>query len=337
MKNKTKNFLLFIVLLVLCAVLLVISISAGSADISFAESIRAVLFKEGTTENLSIILSIRLPRVIAAFILGGALCVSGFMLQTFFANPIAGPFVLGISSGAKLSVALVMIYLLGIGRGISSFAMIGAAFIGAMISLAFILLFSGKSRSTGVLIICGVMIGYIFSALTDFLVSFADDSNIVNLHNWSMGSFSGMSWQQIKIMGITVAVCMIGAILISKPMGAYLIGEAHAANVGVNIRMFKIMLLLISGMLAACVTAFAGPVSFVGVAVPHLTKKMFGTSAPKIILPGGFLLGSAICMTCDLIARTAFAPTELSISTVTAVFGAPVVIWIMLSRRRING
>ncbi|MCR5784480.1 MAG: iron ABC transporter permease [Eubacterium sp.] len=333
-RRKIRYACCFAGLVLACVVLMLVNISSGSTDVAFSEVVKAVLLKKGESDVLSIVWSIRLPRTVAVFILGGALSVSGFMLQTFFSNPIAGPFVLGISSGAKLCVAIVMIAFLGRGMGVSSVVMVSAAFVGAMISLVFVLLVSGKTKSVGVLIICGVMIGYICSALTDFIVTFADDSNIVNLHNWSMGSFSGIGWQQIRVMAVVVILCMVASLFISKPMGAFMIGEAHAVNVGVNIKAFKALLILLSGLLAATVTAFAGPVSFVGVAVPHLSKKLFSTSAPLVILPGSFLLGSALCMFCDLIARTAFAPTELSISTVTAVFGAPVVIWIMLGRRK---
>ena len=183
------------------------------------------------------------------------------------------------------------------------------------------------------LIICGVMIGDICSAVTDFVVTFADDSNIVNLHNWSMGSFSGISWENIAIMAPVVLVALLLTFLLSKPIGAYQMGEVYAQNMGVNIRMFRVSLILLSSLLSACVAAFAGPVSFVGIAVPHLVKSLFRTAKPLLIIPGCFLGGAAFCLFCDLVARTAFAPTELGISSVTAVFGAPVVIYIMVRRR----
>ncbi len=335
-RRKARYIAGFIVLLAALVFLALINICMGTVDIGAADIIRAIRSGADASDEARIILDIRMPRMLSALILGGALSVSGFCLQTFFSNPIAGPFVLGISSGAKFVVALVLIYFVGRGVATTSFMMVAAAFIGAMISMVFVLAVSSRTRSMGVLIICGVMIGYICSALTDFLVTFADDSNIVNLHNWSMGSFSGMSWSQVRFMAVLVAICMVAAMLMAKPMGAYELGEVYAMNMGVNIRAFKIMLILLSGILAACVTAFAGPISFVGVAVPHLTKKLFGSSKPVIIIPGSFLLGAGFCLLCDLIARLAFAPTEMSISTVTAVFGAPIVIWIMLSRRKMN-
>lgn len=184
------------------------------------------------------------------------------------------------------------------------------------------------------LIVSGVMIGYICSAVTDFIVTFADDADIVNLHNWSKGSFSGMTWENVKVMAVVTGIAAIGVFMMSKPVSAYEMGESYARNMGLNVRAFRILLVLLSSILAACVTAFAGPVSFVGIAVPHLVKKLLGTSRPILLIPACFLGGSVFCLVCDLLARTLFAPTELSISTVTAVFGAPVVIYIMIHRRK---
>ena len=280
-----------------------------------------------------IVLKIRLPRTIAACMLGGALSVSGFLMQTFFANPIAGPFVLGISSGAKLAVAFALIFTLQRGWTLGSAGMILTAFAGSMLSMGFILLISGKVKQMSLLVVCGVMTGYLCSAVTDFAVTFADDSNIVNLHNWSMGSFSGTGWNSVRAMSLITLTGTVAAFLLSKPIAAYQLGETYARNMGVNLRRLRLELIVLSGLLSACVTAFAGPVSFIGVAVPHLMKRLLGTSRPLLMIPACFSGGGAFCLFCDLIARTAFAPSELNISSVTAVFGAPVVIGIMISRR----
>ena len=176
------------------------------------------------------------------------------------------------------------------------------------------------------------MIGYICSAITDFAVTFADDSNIVNLHNWSMGSFSGISWDNVGTMTVVTVFCMVLTILLSKPMDAFRLGEVYAQSMGVNVKLFRVQLILLSSILSATVTAFAGPISFVGIAVPHLAKSLFHTSKPLFIIPASFLGGAVFCLFCDLLARTMFAPTELSIGSVTAVFGAPIVIWMMLHR-----
>lgn len=183
------------------------------------------------------------------------------------------------------------------------------------------------------LVICGIMIGYICSALTDFVVTFAEDSNIVNLHNWSLGSFSGITWSNIRVMAVTVGLAVAWAFFLSKPMGAYQLGEGYAQSVGVSIRRFRVELILLSSVLSACVTAFAGPISFVGIAVPHLVRSLLRSAKPILVIPGCFLGGAVFCLFCDLIARRAFSPEELSISSVTAIFGAPIVIYMMVRRQ----
>ena len=333
MVSQTKRIIrVYLLLLVLLAVLGFLSLAVGSVRVSAADLL-AVL--DGKTENdmiRHILFDIRLPRMLAALILGGALSVSGFLLQTFFSNPIAGPFVLGISSGAKLVVSIFMILFLGQGLVMNSWVMVIAAFLGAMASMGFVLAVSKKLPQMSMLVVSGIMIGYICSAATDFIVTFADDSNIVNLHNWSMGSFSGISMDGVKICAFVVAAAFLCSMLLSKAMGAYQLGEVYARNMGVNIRRFRIELILLSSVLSATVTAFAGPVSFVGIAVPHVIRQLFKTAKPIVVIPGCFLGGASFCLFSDLLARTLFSPTELSISSVTAVFGAPVVIAMMIKR-----
>lgn len=324
----------FVILLILLCFLLVWNINSGSIELKVPDIIRILFLGEGDETSYNIIWTIRLPRILAAVILGGALSISGFLLQTFFNNPIAGPFVLGISSGAELIVALSMIYFLGKGMVMNSAVLILAAFLGSMISMGFVLLISSKVKNMSMLVVSGIMISYICSAVTDFVVTFADDSDIVNLHNWSMGSFSGTSWDNVKVMAVFVLVTSVVVFFMSKPIGAYQLGEVYAQNMGVNIRVFRVALILLSSILSACVTAFAGPISFVGIAVPHLVKSLLKTAKPILVIPACFLGGAVFCLFCDLIARTVFAPTELSISSVTAIFGAPVVIFIMISRKK---
>ena len=331
-KRRTRYIICFIALSILVLGLMAANIFAGSARMSFSQVWNILITGEG--ENAAIVWNIRLPRLLATFILGGALSLSGFLLQTFFGNPIAGPFVLGISSGAKLIVALTMIFSLANGIVTNSITLILAAFIGAMLSMAAILFVSGKIRSMAMLVVCGVMIGYICSAITDILVAFASDSDIVNLHNWSRGSFAGMNWNGVWTSLIVVGISVALAFLLSKPMGAYQLGEGYARSVGVKTRRFRVQLILLSSVLSACVTAFAGPISFVGIAVPHLMRNLFKTAKPLIMVPACVMGGGAFCLFSDLIARTVFAPTELSISSVTAVFGVPVVIWMLLSREK---
>ena len=282
----------FAVLLALLAVLFVWNVNSGSLHLSVREVAQILLTHSG--DNAVIVWEIRLPRIFAAILLGGALSC---------------------------------------GRVLGSAVMITAAFAGAMLSMGFVLLIAQRVRQMPLLVVSGVMIGYICSAVTDFVITFAEDSNIVNLHNWSMGSFSGISWDNIRVMTPVVLVSLVCVFLLSKPISAYQLGEGYARSMGVNIAAFRVVLILLSSVLSACVAAFAGPISFVGIAVPHLAKSLFGTAKPILMIPACFLGGAGFCLLCDLIARTVFAPTELSISTVTALFGAPVVIYIMVHRK----
>ncbi|MCR5718119.1 MAG: iron ABC transporter permease [Oscillospiraceae bacterium] len=334
MNRKLRCILGFSVLLILIVILLLLNLTIGTSAVSPSKAIRILTGSIQDKTASGILLRIRMPRMLAALLLGGALAVSGFLLQTFFGNPIAGPFVLGISSGAKLAVAMLMVFSLQCGIVLHSWLLIAASFMGSIVATGWILAVSGKVRSMSLLIVAGVMTGYICSAVTELVVTFADDANIVNLHNWAQGSFSGTDWTDVSVMSLVILLTVLPAFLLSKPMSAYLLGESYAENLGVNVRRFRIALILLSSILSACVTAFAGPVSFVGVAVPHLMKRLLGTAKPILLIPASFLGGAAFCLGCDLLARTLFAPTELSISTVTAVFGAPVVIGMLAQRKK---
>ncbi|MCR5639797.1 MAG: iron ABC transporter permease [Lachnospiraceae bacterium] len=317
-----RYVLVFALLAALLVALCLLNLMVGSVSVDVhSETARRILF------------DIRLPRLMAALVLGGALSVAGFLLQTFFNNPLAGPFVLGISSGAKLMVAMVMIFALDAGIILNSWGLIVAAFVGAMLSMGFVLMISSRTKTMGILIICGIMVGYFCSAITELFVTFAKDTNIVNLHNWSQGSFAGISWNNVAVMSIVVALAMASTILLAKPMSAYQLGEAYARNLGVNVGRLRLYLILISSLLAACVTAFAGPIAFVGIAVPQLLKRVLKSQQPGWMIPACFLGGSVFCLLADLMARVLFAPTELSISVVTSVLGAPIVIWVMIKKQ----
>ena len=333
-KRRSRYITVFAFLAIAFCVIIVVNINSGNVNIPISR-ILEILFKgTGDNKEVDIIWRIRLPRILMAAMLGGALSLSGFLLQTFFENPIAGPFVLGISSGAKMVVAFTMIFLLTRGITMSSYSLIAAAFVGSLISIGFILLVARRIHNMAALLVAGIMVGYICSAITDFIVTFASDSDIVNLHGWSLGSFSGMSWSNVHITAVVVGVTLFLTMFFSKPIGAYQLGEAYAQSMGVNIKLFRVALIMLSSIFSATVTAFAGPISFVGIAVPFLIKGALGTSKPLVVIPATFIGGGVFCMFCDLIARLAFAPLELNISTVTSIFGAPVVIYMMINRRR---
>ena len=334
---KRRCVIAFVIMAVLLVLAAYVNLITGTVEMSVREVFAALSGNAADATQRSVVRSIRLPRMESAIILGGALALSGYMLQTFFDNPIVGPFVLGISSGAKLTVALALIFFMARGNKPGSLFMVFAAFAGAMIAMGLVLLLSLRVKSMGILVVCGIMIGYICSAVTDLVVTFADDANIVNLHNWSMGSLSGMNDTDIGIMSVTVGICVAVSVFLIKPIGAYRLGEDYTRSGGVNITFLRVVLILVSSMLAACVTAFAGPISFVGIAVPHICRSMTKTSSPAVMIPGCFLLGALITLVCDCLARTIFAPTEVSISSITAVLLVPVVIAVMIRRRKGNG
>ncbi len=320
--------------LLTCALvaLMLASLCTGSVPTTPAD-VAELLLGGGAETARRVLWEIRLPRVLTATLLGGALSLSGFLLQTFFANPIADPFVLGVSSGARLAVALAMIVMLGGNHVMSSWLSVAVALAGSLATMGIVLAIARFVRSQSTLIVAGVMVGYACSAATNFLVAFADDTSIVNLHNWSQGSFSGASWPALAPIVLIVVTLSLVVFALSKPLGAYQLGEGYAQSVGVNVRALRLVIVLVSSVLSGCVAAFAGPISFVGIAAPHLARMAVGSSKPLLVTPACFLMGAVFCCGCDLVARTLFAPVELSVSAVTAVVGAPIVIALMLRRR----
>lgn len=359
MNEKNRALSRFaVVVIVLTALLawgLVLNVNTGPVDIPAGEVFRLAgeglgrwlrnLFSGGayrqeldafvgaTTES-RIIFSIRMPRMLLAAVLGGALAVSGFLLQTFFRNPIAGPFVLGISSGAKMIVGIVTIFLSLYLPKVNSTVMVLASFAGSLLVALLVLVFSQRVRGMSMLLVIGIMVSYICGAATDFCIAFAKEQDIVNLTTWGMGTFSGAKWGDVGISALICGVGFLAAWALSKPIGAFALGEGYAQSLGINIKLFRALLIILSSLLSACVTAFAGPISFVGIAVPHIARSTLKTSRPVLVIPATCLCGAVFCVFCDLIARTAFSPTELAIGTVTSAFGAPVVIAMMLKRRR---
>ena len=321
----------YIALAAAVAVLFALNLFWGSVSLAPGAVLTALLGKGGDALAGNIILQLRLPRAVMAALLGQpsarqatccrlfckphcrAICYGRFQRRKAGGGPDHG----GVSGPRDAD------QLGHDDRG---------CLCGCMASMAFVLAVARRVQRMSILVICGVMIGYICSAITDIVVAFAQDSNIVNLHNWSQGSFSGVTWANVQAAALVVLPALAASFLLSKPMAAYQMGESYARSVGVNVKPFSAALVLLSSLLAACVTAFAGPISFVGIAVPHLVKQLLGSAKPLHVLPGCCLGGAAFCLFCDLLARSLFAPTELSISSVTAVFGAPVVIWLLVRR-----
>ena len=335
MRQHTRNAVGFVVLAILMAALFYWNINTGSVHLSLERMLTLLRWgNDGTTEG-NILWKIRLSRLLGAALLGGALSIAGFLLQTFFKNPIAGPFVLGISSGSRLFVGFFLLAATPIVTGgFSPYVIFLAAFAGALAAMALVLAVSSRVQNLAMLLVIGMMIGYICDAGTDFMITFAESSQLQNFTIWTMGSFSGMTWATLGASALITIPTVVLVFLLSKPLGAYLLGENYAKSMGVNVKGFRVALILLSSILSACVTAFAGPISFVGIAVPHLVKRTLRSAKPLHVLPGCVLGGAAFCLLCDLIARSIFAPTELSVSSVTAIFGAPVVILLLVRKQR---
>ncbi|RLB87779.1 MAG: iron ABC transporter permease [Deltaproteobacteria bacterium] len=337
-KNLTvqskRRSLLFVVFAVVLLVSVAVNIMVGTIDISFSELFKIIHAHDTTTTNGFIVWKIRIPRTIAAVLGGAYLSVSGLLLQVFFRNPIVGPFILGISSGAILMVSVVMLTTLSLGlTALAPFLTTISALAGAYAAMTIVLFIAAKVKNTITLLIAGLMMGYMCHAVTSVLVAFAKQEKLKMFVLWQLGSFSGFKWSEIQILFIFGGMILILVYALSKPLNAFLLGEAYASTMGVNIRVFRFFIIFCSCALAGIVTAAAGPVAFIGLAVPHMTRLCFVTSDNRILIPGAVLLGAIVTGLCDLVARLAFSPVELPISSITAFFGAPIVISLLIRRK----
>ena len=335
-KKKHKYFLIFLSLLVLLFATFILCVILGSVEIEPKEVFQVIFSKDKESfDHGAIIWNIRFPRVLATIIGGSALAIAGLLLQIFFKNPIVEPYVLGISSGATLFVALIMLGGATLGaKFISPYLIFTSALIGSLIVTVIVVIFATKVKSVTTLLVIGIMVGYICGAITKTLTAFADSEKLLGFTLWTMGSFSGFTWRNVKVLLMMGLPALIASFFIVKPLNAFLMGEEYAKSMGVKIKPFRILIVLISSILAASVTAFSGPVAFIGLAVPHISRLLFKTSDNRILIPGTVLLGAIVTSLCDLISRTIFAPTELPIGAVTSMFGAPIVIALILKNKR---
>ncbi|MDR2844153.1 MAG: iron ABC transporter permease [Candidatus Symbiothrix sp.] len=313
------------------AVLFLCSLFYGTISIP-ASAVMDIFFgKAGESEAWThIVLQSRLPQAFTAMLAGAALAVSGLMLQTLFHNPLAGPDILGISNGANLGVAIVMLSAGGIiGTG---FSVLFAAFGGALAVLALILYFSTKIKNNILILIIGLMVGYLASSGISLLNALAASESIHSYVLWGLGSFSTVSQQQIPFFGTTILLGLLASIVLIKPLNVLLLGERYAANLGINIQQTRICILLITGLLTATVTAFCGPVSFIGLAVPHIARMVLSTSNQQLLLPATLVLGMVVALFCNLLTCLPFTNHLLPLNAVTPLLGAPVIIYVILKK-----
>ena len=332
-RRRSRYAAVFAVLAAALFAILILNINTGTTNIPVSRILKIIFLREGADTEYNIIWKIRMPRILMAAILGGALSLSGFLLQTFFENPIAGPYLLGISSGAKMVVALAMIYFLEKWGKVSSYTLIIAAFAGSLIATGFILLVSRKIKHMATLLIAGTMIGYICSAITDFMVTFAEDSDIVNLHGWSQGSFSGMSWSNVKIAALIIVIAVALTFMLSKPIGAYQLGEAYAQSMGVYPQHTRMTGMVVTSLITAVAVSFFGVIAFVGLVVPHIVRKCIGDNE-EFLIPGSAIFGGMFLLLCDTVARTILSPIILPVGILTSFLGVPLFLFLLTRKKR---
>ena len=324
----------------LVLVLMVVNILVGSIHIP-ASDVLSILM--GHTDGVRpswvyIVLQSRLPQAMTAALAGGALAASGLMLQTAFRNPLADPGIFGISSGAGLGVALVMLFLGGsITAGtvaVSGFvAIMAAAFLGAMAVMVVIFFFSGLVRSSVMLLIVGIMIGYVSSSAVTLLNFFATDEGVKSYMVWGMGSFGGVSMRMMPAYAVVTLLALFCALLLIKPLNALMLGERYAENLGVNVVRVRNWLLIVTGLLTAVVTAFCGPISFIGLAVPHVARLLLTTDNHRTLLPATILMGSVTALVCNLLCVIPGEGGVIPLNAVTPLLGAPVIIYVIMKQR----
>ena len=335
-----KGFISCAGLGVLIAVLFALNLMLGSIRIPATDVIRILLGCEGEKASWRfIVLESRLPQAITAMLCGGALAVAGLMLQTAFRNPLAGPSIFGVNSGAGLGVALVMLLLGGsISAGsvsVTGFAaVLIAAFIGAMSVMALIFFFSNIVSSNVMLLVIGIMIGYISNSAISLLNFFATDEGVKSYMVWGMGSFGGVSMKMMPVFATITIAGLIGSLLLIKPLNALMLGDRYAENLGVNILRTRNRLLIVTGVLTAITTAFCGPVAFIGLAVPHIARLLLTTDNHRVLLPATILCGGAIALICNLICYLPGENGVIPLNAVTPIMGAPVIIYVIIKRLR---
>jgi iron complex transport system permease protein len=329
------------ILILLLVIVFMTNLSLGSVAIPMDEILTTLSGGDPTKSSWSyIILDYRLPKSVMALITGSGLALSGLMMQTLFRNPLAGPFVLGISSGASLGIAL-LIFGAGLFGGLmggiilSSWGLAIASALGSFLVLLAVLSVSLKVKDTMAILIIGLMFGSVTSAVVAVLAYFSDAEQLQQYIFWSFGSLGNVSWNGIIILSINCLLGLILSILCIKPLNALLLGESYAQSMGMNLKRTILLVIIATSLLAGSITAFAGPIAFIGLAVPHLTRQFFRTSNHWILVPAVVLCGSILMLICDTIAQLPFSEFTLPINAITSLVGAPVVIWLLVRKRKL--
>ncbi len=340
MKQKTykKHFILLSVLLI---VLFFLNISLGSVSIPFKEIFHTLIGDTSIKDSWqTIVLDFRVPKAITAILVGSGLSICGLLMQTLFRNPLAGPFVLGISSGASLGVALLILgssifggFLLT--SSISNWSLAIAASLGAFLVLFAVIMAANSIRNTMSILIIGLMFGSLTAAVIAVLVYFSEATQIQQYLFWSFGSLGNLSWSELSVFGSIYLVGVLACLSIIKPLNSFLLGENYAKSLGINIKKSRTIILVITSLLTGVISAFSGPIAFIGLAVPHIAKMLFTTSNHKILIPASAIIGGIVLLICDGIAQLPTSEFTLPINAITSLFGAPIVIWLLLRKKKI--
>lgn len=338
-KNSTYKKL-FVLLLIILIIVAFVNVSLGSVTIPIKEVVHIILGGTSTKDSWeTIILNFRIPKAITAILVGSGLSISGLLMQTLFRNPLAGPFVLGISSGASLGVALLILgsSLFGgifISFAFSNWALAIAASLGSFLVLSAVIIAAQKVRNTMSILIIGLMFGSLTAAIISVLAYFSEAQQIQQYMFWSFGSLGNLSWKELEIFIVIYLLGIIATFYIIKPLNSFLLGENYAKSLGINIKKSRNITLLITSLLTGVITAFSGPIAFIGLAVPHITKLIFNTSNHKILIPAVAIFGAIILLICDMIAQLPNSEYSLPINAITSLFGAPVVIWLLVRKKK---
>ena len=334
-----KNGYIFIGLFLLMLILALLDVSCGSVWISPLSTFNSQL----STLNSQLLLHLRLPKMLTAILAGASLSVAGLMMQTLFRNPLAGPYILGVSSGASLGVALVTMcgtfltlnsQLSTLNFQLSTFnsqLIATSAIIGSMLTMLLVMAFARRIRSNVTLLIVGMMVGNIAGALVNMIQNFANPDSLKLFVVWTLGSLSGVSWEELPTLAIGIAIAAIIVLMLIKPLNGLLLGEDYARGLGIHVERTRWMMVLASCLLAGSVTAFCGPIAFIGVAVPHIARGIFATSNHRLTVPASALIGANILLVCDILCN--LGTYSLPISTMSALFGAPIILWIVLKKK----
>ena len=336
-----RRRLLFIVLTVLLLLMFVTNISLGSVGIDLLETMRILTGSEAVNESHEyIILEYRLPKALSAIIVGCGLSISGLLMQTLFRNPLAGPYVLGLSSGSSLGVALLIMGsgLLGSNIAVfaqSKYAVVLAASLGSFSVLLLVMATLWRVRNTMAILIIGLMIASFTSAIVSVLSYFTSAEDLQQYVFWSMGSLGRLDWQDLGILWILLMMGILIFLYLLKKLNAFLLGEEYARSMGVNTKRTRFLMIAVTGILAGSITAFAGPIAFIGLTIPHLARQLFNTGNHFVLLPGILLIGSLVMLLCETIAQLPGSSFVLPLNAVTSFIGAPIVIWLILKKQKL--